>query len=77
MNKLLLNFRKTVLLECIYEWYPTMPLRFYIFPIMLALCLMLSMTHYAQNYAAIIDRSLNVLDKLNITITVLPTAPIQ
>ena len=27
---------------------------FYIFPIMLALCLILSMTHYAQNYADII-----------------------
>ena len=26
----------------------------YIFPIVLALCLMLSMTHYAQNYAGII-----------------------
>ena len=38
---------------------------------------MLSMTHYAQNYAAIIDGSLNVFDKLNITMTVLPTAPIQ
>ena len=28
------------------------------FPIMLALCLMLSMTHYAQNYAGIIGGSL-------------------
>ena len=27
---------------------------FYIFPIMLALCLMISMTHYAQIYACII-----------------------
>ena len=27
---------------------------FYILPIMLALCLMLSLTHYAQNYAGII-----------------------
>ena len=31
---------------------------FYIFPIMLALCLMLSVTYYAQNYAGIIDGSL-------------------
>ena len=31
---------------------------FYIFPIMLALCLMLSVTHYAQNYAGIIGGSL-------------------
>ena len=31
---------------------------FYIFPIMLALCLMLSVTHYAQNYAGIIGKSL-------------------
>ena len=30
----------------------------FIFPIMLALCLMLSMTHYAQNYASIIGGSL-------------------
>ena len=30
----------------------------YIFPIMLALCLMLSMTHYAQYYAGIIGGSL-------------------
>ena len=29
-----------------------------IFPIMLALCLMLSMTYYAQNYAGIIGWSL-------------------
>ena len=29
------------------------------FPIMLALCLMLSMTHYAQNFAGIIGRSLS------------------
>ena len=29
-----------------------------IFPIMLALCLMLSVTYYAQNYAGIISRSL-------------------
>ena len=28
------------------------------FPIMLALCLMFSMTHFAQNYAGIIGRSL-------------------
>ena len=27
---------------------------FYIFPIVLALCLMPSMTHYAQNYAGIV-----------------------
>ena len=32
--------------------------KFYIFPIMLALCLMLSVTHYAQNYAGIIGGSL-------------------
>ena len=32
---------------------------FYIFPIMLALCLMLSVTHYAQNYAVIIGGSLH------------------
>ena len=32
---------------------------FYIFPIMLALCLMLSVTHYAQNYAGIIGGSLH------------------
>ena len=31
---------------------------FYIFPIMLALCLMLSVTHHAQSYAGIIGRSL-------------------
>ena len=31
---------------------------FYIFPIMLALCLMLSVTYYAQNYAGIIGGSL-------------------
>ena len=31
----------------------------YIFPIMLTLCLMLSMTHYAQNYAGIIGKSLH------------------
>ena len=30
---------------------------------MLALCLMLSMTDYAQNYAGIIGRSLNARDK--------------
>ena len=32
MNKLLLvadNFRNTVLLECIYEWYPDKPLVYY------------------------------------------------
>ena len=68
------QLRKTVLLECIYEWCPSIPLDlsnddcfirvyrsftsifhkhmniainiFYIFPIMLALCLMLSLTHY-------------------------------
>ena len=33
------------------QWYIK---EFYIFPIMLALCLMLSVTHYAQNYAGII-----------------------
>ena len=35
---------------------------FYIFPIMLALyiCLMLLMSHYAQNYAIIIDVSLGI-----------------
>ena len=32
---------------------------FYIFPIMLALCLMLSVTHYAQYYAGIIGGSLH------------------
>ena len=31
---------------------------FYIFPIILALCLILSLTHYAQNYAGIISGSL-------------------
>ena len=36
---------------------------FYIFPIMLALYLMLSMTYYAKNYAGIIGGSL--LGKLN------------
>ena len=30
----------------------------YMFPIMLVLCVMLSMTHYAQNYAGIIGGSL-------------------
>ena len=34
-----------------------------IFPIMLALCLMLSVTYYAQNYAAIIGWSLQVTTK--------------
>ena len=33
---------------------------FYIFLIMLALCLMLAMTHYAQNYAGIMSRSLAI-----------------
>ena len=32
-----------------------------IFPIMLAFCLMLSVTYYAQNYAGIIDWSLVVV----------------
>ena len=32
----------------------------YMFPNMLALCLMLSKTHYAQNYAGIIERSLSI-----------------
>ena len=32
------------------------------FPIMLTLCLMLSVTHYAQNYAGIIGRSLILLN---------------
>ena len=40
---------------------------FYIFPIMLALCLMLSMTHYAQNYAGIIGGSLTVVVGANFT----------
>ena len=31
---------------------------FYIFPFILALCLILSLTHYAQNYAGIIGGSL-------------------
>ena len=31
---------------------------FYTLPIMLALCLMVSLTHYAQNYAGIIGGSL-------------------
>ena len=31
------------------------------FPIMLALCLMLSMTYYAQNYTGIIGGSLDVV----------------
>ena len=34
------------------------------FPIMLALCLMLSMTHYAQNYAGIIGGSLPESDTM-------------
>ena len=34
---------------------------FYIFPIMLALYLILSVTHFAQNYVGIIDGSLVVL----------------
>ena len=33
---------------------------FYIFPIMLELCLMLSMTHYAQKYVGIIGGSLPI-----------------
>ena len=39
---------------------------FYIFPITLALYLMLSMTYYAKNYAGIIGGSL--LGKLNISV---------
>ena len=31
---------------------------FYIFPVILALCIMLSFTHHAQNYASIISGSL-------------------
>ena len=36
-------------------------LHIFLFLIMLALCLMLSVTHYAQNYAGIIGGSLKVI----------------
>ena len=71
VNKSLLksdNFRKTVLLECTYECqqkYVSLDndcsIRVYqsfitkMFLIMLALCLMLSVTYYAQNCTGIID----------------------
>ena len=62
------HFRKIVLLGYIYKWQQNVLLdndcsiRVYQsfvtivkkFPIMLALCLMLSMTYYAQKYAGII-----------------------
>ena len=40
----------------------------YIFPIMLALCLMLSMIHYAQNYAGVIGWSLAIANLLIVTL---------
>ena len=68
--------RKTVLLGCIYKaakcnvFSQTMTVQLeyinhllQIFPTMLALCLMLSVTYYAQNYAAIIGWSLQVTTK--------------
>ena len=76
MNKLLLitQFRKTVLLGCLYKWQKTqLPGIFsktmtvqleYInhlsktLPISLALCLILSVTYYTQNCAGIIGWSL-------------------
>ena len=54
----------TVLLEymdCLHTFHQCISIVinvFYIFPIMLTLCLMLSVTHYAQNYAGIIGGSL-------------------
>ena len=39
----------------------------YIFPIMLALCLMLSMIHYVQNYAGVIGWSLAIANLLIVT----------
>ena len=74
MNKspLIVDNVKTVLLGCIYKWQQN-ALQFFnleqtifqqhcnfskIFPTMLALCLMLSVTYYAQNYAGIIGWSL-------------------
>ena len=42
---------------------------FYILPIMLALCLMLSLTHYAQNYAGIIGASLPTIVPTSVTMS--------
>ena len=70
------NFRKTVLLGCIYKWqqntlyvllvndcsirvYQSFDAIFKKIIIGLALCLMLLVTHYAQNYAGIIGWSLS------------------
>ena len=63
------QFRKTILLGCIYKRGTVLldndcSIRVYqsfvvrIFPIMLALCLMFSVTYYAQTYAGIIGWSL-------------------
>ena len=44
---------------------PINALIFYILPIMLVLCLKLSMTHYAQNYVCIYNRQMaRSLDKI-------------
>ena len=40
---------------------------FYILPVILALCLMLSVTHYAQNYAGIIGGSLGMVEMTSIS----------
>ena len=56
-------YAMTVLLEYIDHFHKCINIAInlvYIFPIMLALCLMLLLINYAQNYAGIIDDSLHV-----------------
>ena len=66
----MLNHTVTVLLEYIAFitiFYKCMNIAIsvlHMFPSMLALCLMLSMTHYAQNYAGIIGGSLPISNSI-------------